>query len=272
MGLKLCKVGYILCLLCCINLLNNLNRGIIPGAPIQFQAFVQQTHNVSSSHVSVYIGMLSSSYIASYSVFVCIFGYLSITQKPFALAGLGLFIWVLAMVLNGFSKTLESFTALLTGCILSGAGESSFQAIAPPFIDEFAPENKHTFWLGIFYASIAVGQALGFSYSSAVASTIGWDMGFFITAVVMAPMAFACYKFIPDQYNKPLGQQKENNEVELLQLEENQETKPVSFFKESFKILTTPLFIITTLGFSVSTFTLSGLVTFAPAILIGYGL
>ncbi|OQR81613.1 Major Facilitator Superfamily (MFS) [Thraustotheca clavata] len=271
MGFRLIKVGHVFTLLCCINMLNYLDRGIIPGAPIQFQAFVQQTHNVSSSHVSVYIGILQSSFIASYSVFICIFGYLSITRKPFILSSIGLFIWVIAIILCGIAKPTQSFYLLLAGRLLSGIGESSFQATTPPFIDEFAPESKRTLWLGIFYAAVSVGQALGFSYGSAMASSIGWDIGYYITAGIMAPMAFACYKFIPDHLNQPLGHhQSKNMEEEFVPHDEEEPNQSV--MSATCSILTSPLFLTSTLGLAAYTFTLAGMVSFAPAIIIGYGL
>ncbi|OQR80603.1 Major Facilitator Superfamily (MFS) [Achlya hypogyna] len=281
MGFQFTKVVHVFTLLCVINLLNYLDRGIIPGAPIEFQGFIQETHHVASNRVSFYIGLLQSSFIASYSIFICIFGYLSMTRKPFQLSAIGLFIWVLSIVLCGLAKPLESFWVLLVGRLISGIGESSFQATTPPFIDEFAPKEKRTLWLGIFYAAVSVGQALGFSYGSVMASNVGWDIGYYITAAIMAPLAFACMKFIPDNLNQPLGNKapKDMNDDdflpanEVLPIEEPEpEDKPKSVIHETFTILKSPLFLTSTLGLAAYTFTLNGMVSFAPAILIGYGL
>ncbi|EQC29345.1 hypothetical protein SDRG_12809 [Saprolegnia diclina VS20] len=277
MGFQLTKVVHVFALLCVINLLNYLDRGIIPGAPIEFQGFIQRTHNVSSDSVSVYIGLLQSSFIASYSIFICIFGYLSMTRKPFTLSAIGLFIWVLSIVLCGLAKPLASFWVLLVGRLISGIGESSFQATTPPFIDEFAPKEKRTLWLGIFYAAVSVGQALGFSYGSVMASTAGWDIGYYITAALMLPLAYACYKFIPDHLNMPLANHAPKDlddgfadANDVLPIEETE--MPKSVLTETWTILKSPLFLTSTLGLAAYTFTLAGMVSFAPAILIGYGL
>ena len=46
------------------NLLNYIDREIIPGAPLQFEAFVRDTHGVPCAQESVYIGYFTSAFIA----------------------------------------------------------------------------------------------------------------------------------------------------------------------------------------------------------------
>ncbi|RHY31108.1 hypothetical protein DYB32_003758, partial [Aphanomyces invadans] len=212
MGFKLNNVAHIFALLCAINMLNYIDRGIIPGAPVEFQAFVQKTVEKQDlsvhatrppSNVSTYIGLLVSAFIASYSIFICIFGYMSMTRRPFLLSAIGLFTWVLAIVLCGLAKPLENFYVLLIGRLLSGIGESSFHATTPPFIDEFAPAKSRTLWLGVFYCGISVGTALGYTYGGIMGKI--WDWGFYITAIVMFPMAYACWQWIPEHYDYPLA-------------------------------------------------------------------
>ncbi|EQC29346.1 hypothetical protein SDRG_12810 [Saprolegnia diclina VS20] len=274
MAFALTSVKHVFALLCAINLLNYIDRGIIPGAPIQFQAFVQTTHHVDSSNVSVYIGLLQSIFIASYSIFICVFGYMSMTRKPFQLAAIGLFVWVLSIVLCGLAKPLDSFYVLLFGRLISGIGESSFHATAPPFIDEFAPPAKRTLWMGFFFAAVSVGQALGFSYGSVTARTIGWDVGYYITAALMVPLAYACYAWIPDHWNQPLAvesasttQYDDDDDDDVAHRPEN-----TTFLRETWMLLKSPVFMCSAMGLAAYNFTLSGMVSFAPAILIGYGL
>lgn len=65
---KIGKQGAIV-LLCCINLLNYIDRGIIPGAPEKFNQFITDTLGVSVLNQSLYFGLLTSAFIASYSIF-----------------------------------------------------------------------------------------------------------------------------------------------------------------------------------------------------------
>ncbi|RHY09415.1 hypothetical protein DYB25_003420 [Aphanomyces astaci] len=299
MGFKLNNIAHIFALLCAINMLNYIDRGIIPGAPVEFQAFVQETvekQDLSAgtipadhSNVSTYIGLLVSAFIASYSVFICIFGYMSMTRRPFLLSAIGLFIWVIAIVLCGLAKPLKSFYVLLIGRLLSGIGESSFHATTPPFIDEFAPPKSRTLWLGIFYCGISVGTALGYTYGGLMAKI--WDWGFYLTAIVMFPMAYACWQWIPLHYDYPLAHNEDAadhlqnrnslmgpgafNQAEIhaeVAKEASALDKSPSVLAEMFGIVKDPMFITATLGVAAYSFTLAGMGAFAPAILIGYGI
>jgi MFS family permease len=253
MGFKLNNVSHLFALLCAINLLNYVDRGIIPGAPVQFQLFIQENAGIDPTNVSFYIGILISAFIASYSIFICIFGYMSMTHRPFLLSAIGLAIWVLAIILCGLAKPLRSFWALLLGRLLSGIGESSFHATTPPFIDEFAPESKRTLWLGIFYAGISAGTALGYSYGSVTAQTIGWDWGFYITAVLMVPMAYACWKWIPEHFDRPYAHNTPDKSKELesdvVYLEdESESSRSSSVLGEVWAIIKCPIFLTSSLG------------------------
>ncbi|KAF0720078.1 Aste57867_578 [Aphanomyces stellatus] len=285
MGFKITNFNVIFVLLCAITTLNYIDRGIIPGAPVQFQAFIQDAHGVDRSHVSVYFGILVSAFIASYSIFICVFGYLSTTHRPFLLIAIGLAIWIVAILLCGLAKPLQSFDLLLLGRILSGIGESSFEATTPPFLDEFAPANTRTLYLGTFYSAKLVGTAIGYVYGGAVASV--WDVGFWATAIVMLPMAYACWQCIPFDVDCPLSKldvaRLSAESMLSIRVHMADDDDPshgaVATTPPSPSVLTRviavvqdPLFTTTTLAGTAITFTLSGLSAFAPAFLIGYGI
>ncbi|EQC31442.1 hypothetical protein SDRG_11041 [Saprolegnia diclina VS20] len=279
---QLSTPGAVFGLLCVINLLNFIDRGIIPGAPIQFQAFIQQTHGVAPDHVSVYLGLLVSAFIASYSVFICIFGYLSMRHRPFTLAAIGLGLWVLALVVCGLAKTAGSFYLLLIGRLLSGVGESSFHATTPSFIDEFAPPGKRTLWLGIFYSGMSAGTALGYSYGSLLARTLGWDVAFYLIALIMLPLVYACYAMIPPAFNEPFHDATSRSDVDSRTLSFSTpldrpsvvllDTPTVTATTEAWAIMSDSVFLTASLGLAAYAFTVAGLGAFAPSIMIGYGL
>ncbi|KAF0692198.1 Aste57867_16699 [Aphanomyces stellatus] len=271
------SIGSIFGLVCAINVLNYVDRGLIPGAPIQLQAFVQSVLDVPPENVSVYIGLLVSAFIAAYSIFICVFGYLSIRHRPFHLVSIGLFLWVLASALSGISKTVASYPLLLTGRFVSGIGESAFQAIMPPFIDQHAPSEKRTFWLGLFGAAISVGTAIGYSYGSLMAQTAGWDIGFFVAGVVMLPLALVCARFIPMRFDHPMAYDPAVATADALRrcIDSHSSTADrrasVTLLGELASVLRSPLFWTSTLGYAAYTFTLAGLASFGPVILIGTG-
>lgn len=69
-------------LLCLVNLLNYIDRGIIPGAPQSFRHFIMSSLDVAVTEQSVYFGLLSSSFIIVHSVLSIVFGYFALTHRP----------------------------------------------------------------------------------------------------------------------------------------------------------------------------------------------
>ena len=49
-----------------INLINFIDRGIVPGAITQFNAFI--TSNLNTTKPDAYLGLLQSAFVAGYSV------------------------------------------------------------------------------------------------------------------------------------------------------------------------------------------------------------
>jgi MFS family permease len=277
-------------LLCFINLLNYLDRGIIPGAPDTFQNFIHETLGVPVTDQALYLGILASAFIASYSVFSIIFGYLSISYKPFNMIAMGMIIWVIAVFICGLAQQANSYYLLLIGRILSGVGEASFQCVTAPFIDDYAPANKKSLWLGIFLSSISVGTAVGYIYGSFFASSgLGWSFSFYLEGVLMIGLILIAYFCVPDHLNKIPTSKAATTRVEkeidsmaegllverysqrLSQVEEDEENKQ-SFFKELVNIFKNPTFVLISWGYAAFTFSIFALSVFCPVLLIGLGL
>ncbi|OQS01200.1 Major Facilitator Superfamily (MFS) [Achlya hypogyna] len=311
-SLRLTRVSSIFALLCAINMLNYIDRGIIPGSPVQFQGFISRSlksGNATTEETNTYMGLLVSAFIAGYSVFSIAFGYWAIYYRPFVLIAVGMTTWCVAMVLCGLSEPFNSLPVLIIGRVLSGVGESSFQAIAPSFIDDHAPPAKRTLWLGIFYCGITVGTALGYFYSALFASSIGWPWAFHFEGIMMVPLVLICMFCMPAQFNVPAGATGDRERAHTMtpevrgpsraaveihtathdgdlshecimqstfslvaQVAEDEEVKKVSLPREIWSILTSPLFMLVALGSAAYIFSISGLGAFGPSLLIGLGL
>ncbi|RHY88663.1 hypothetical protein DYB37_003291 [Aphanomyces astaci] len=246
--LEVKTVGAIFVLLCAINMLNYIDRGIIPGSPLQFEGFISSVLHANSNAdnatsatttphtgVSAWLGLLVSAFIAGYSVFSIAFGYWAIYYRPFVLIAAGLVVWVVAMFLCGLADAVQSLNLLLIGRILSGVGESSFQAIAPSFIDDHAPPAKRTLWLGVFYCGITVGTASGYFYSAMFAtSVLRWPWAFYSEGLLMVPLVLMCVFCIPKRFNLPGGHmmRDEPKPRKSIIVEENV-TRPTSFESDS---------------------------------------
>ncbi|KAK1941688.1 putative sphingolipid transporter spinster 1 [Phytophthora citrophthora] len=291
---KIGKQGAIV-LLCCINLLNYIDRGIIPGAPEKFNQFITDTLGVSVLRQSVYFGLLTSAFIASYSIFSIAFGYFALTHRPFRIIALGMTVWVVAMVICGIAQSAESYYVLIIGRLISGVGEASFQCTATPFINCHAPPAKRSLYLGIYLASITVGTAVGYIYGSIFASSsFGWAGAYYLEGLLMIGFIICCLTIVPDELNQiptnaqdaeEHGNKDENMSVHTPEdlekasatafLEDKDRSsimpKP-SFFVEWWAIFSNVPFMLIILGHAAYTFSLAAMSTFSPAIFIGLGL
>ncbi|CEG48927.1 major facilitator superfamily [Plasmopara halstedii] len=281
-------------LLCCINLLNYIDRGIIPGAPEKFNHFITNTLDVSVLRQSVYFGLLTSAFIASYSIFSIVFGYFALTHRPFRIIALGMTVWVVAVAICGVAQASQSYYVLIIGRLVSGVGEASFQCTATPFINRHAPPAKRSLYLGIYLASITVGTAVGYIYGSIFASSgCGWAGAYFVEGIIMIGFIVCCLTIVPDELNQIPAHIVERDEIEHKQSsvaivpntpddeekarttvfwEDQDRSQPLekpSFLEEWWAIFTCWPFMLIILGHAAYTFSLAAMSTFSPAIFIG---
>ena len=87
-------------------MVNFIDRGIVPGAPVEFSEFISRTLHKDCDSQGVWLGLLTSSFIGCYSIASLVFGHLVRSVRPFRLLGAGLSIWLLALVLSGLAQWL----------------------------------------------------------------------------------------------------------------------------------------------------------------------
>ncbi|KAE8915561.1 hypothetical protein PF005_g4748 [Phytophthora fragariae] len=272
-------------LVCLINMLNYLDRGIIPGAPQSFRHFITSSLGVAVTDQSVYFGLLSSAFIIGHSVLSIVFGYLALTHRPFRLIALGTSIWIVDIVICGVSEHVNSYALLIVGRVLSGAGEASFQCVAPPFIDRHAPPERASLYVGVYLASVFVGEAIGFVYGSAFAdSSLTWAGGYYLEAVLMVFLVCCCLFCVPDELNAVPSQDDVALRKSLVSIQDGPEQlilSPASpelmvrkdpFFRAWWGVLSNPPFFLFVLGNGAYTFTLGVFNTYGPNLFVGLGL
>ena len=190
----------VLAFLSSINLVNFVDRGIISGAPIQFETFIRLNLGCEPEQTPVWLGLLTSSFIGCYSVACIVFSQLRHSVPAFRLLGIGLLIWAAALGLSAVPYWLPtssaSFWFFLLARSLSGVGEAAFQCIVPPYIEDFSPAGSKTVWLAVFYTAIPTGSALGYVYGSLMADDAGWGYAYLIEALLMAPTVVLVF-FLP---------------------------------------------------------------------------
>jgi MFS family permease len=206
-------------LLLWINLINFCDRGIIPGSLLEFSAFIAASPDRLPFSINAQLGLLQSSFVIG-----LIIGFVGFSKaahrfsKSLFLTAVGCGVWVMALLLSGLSYYSKSYVFLLLARMLSGFGEASLQCTVPPWVQARAPAESKGAWLSLFCTAIPVGTALGYSYSSALATTVGWAWAFFGEALVMFPCVlllfslehgssaegYACYDHLHSDIDVPI--------------------------------------------------------------------
>ena len=110
--------------------------------------------------------------------------------SPFRILSSGLAVFMAALLA---SSAAPSYAFLVLCRTLVGVGEGAFVCVAPPFIDDRAPPQRKTLWLGLYYMCIPAGVAFGYVYGGVAGPAVGWRYTFLIQAAVIAPLvAFFC--------------------------------------------------------------------------------
>ncbi len=178
-----------------VNLLNFVDRGVIPGATNEINSFIER--DLDTNTPDVYLGLLQSSFIIGYMIGSIIFGHLIHHYGRFFLTAIGCTIWILAVFLSGMAGFANSYIFLLFARILSGFGEAGLQCTIPPWIQNASPPKERGTWLAVFYTAIPVGTALGYAYSSLMAEAIGWEWAFFGEGLLMIPLVVFMFFISP---------------------------------------------------------------------------
>ena len=161
-----------LLLLIALNLLNYIDRYILPGV----QTLIQKEYNWNDQR----IGALTTGFFLTYMLVAPLTGWLGdrLPRKPLIVAGAVL--WSLATLGTAW---VHSYWTLYLRHALVGVGEATFSIFAPAVLADFYPERDRNRILSIFYIAIPVGAALGYLAGGTLGSLYGWRAPFFLCAL-----------------------------------------------------------------------------------------
>jgi len=132
-------------------------------------------------------GLLQSVFIITYSLACPVAGWLGDRQPRMRLAAGGVFVWSLATVASGLAPT---YALLLVARAVIGVGEASYAVVTPSLLSDCYPSDRRARVLGIFYAAIPVGTAVGYVLGGLVGEAFGWRAAFFVAGAPGALLAF----------------------------------------------------------------------------------
>ncbi|XP_022927822.1 probable sphingolipid transporter spinster homolog 2 isoform X1 [Cucurbita moschata] len=195
----------LLVIFCVINMINYVDRGAMASNGVNGHRTTCTTDGTCTSGSGIQgqfnlnnfeDGVLSSAFMVGLLLACPIFASLAKRVNPFRLIGVGLSVWTLAVVGCGLSF---NFWSIAVCRMIVGVGEASFISLAAPFIDDNAPVDKKTSWLGVFYMCIPTGYAIGYLYGGSVGQHLGWRYAFWGEAILMVPFVVLGFVLKPLQ-------------------------------------------------------------------------
>src|SRR5438309_4747117 len=132
-------------------------------------------------------GLLQSLFIVAYSLACGPAGWLGDVGKRLRLVAGGVFVWSVATVASGLAPT---YGWLLLARAVIGIGEASYAVVTPSLLSDCYPAERRARMLGIFYAAIPIGTALGYIVGGVIGAAHGWRAAFFVAGAPGAALAF----------------------------------------------------------------------------------
>jgi MFS family permease len=228
-----------LALLIALNLLNYIDRYILPGEVSLIQ---REFHSTDQQ-----MGALTTALFVVYMFAAPLTGWLGdhFRRKPLIIAGAVL--WSLATLGTAW---VHDYWTLFIRHALVGVGEATFGIFAPAVLADFYPERDRNRILSIFYLAIPVGAALGYLAGGEMGSMWGWRAPFFVCAIPGLAIA-ALYGW--------LGREPRRGASDHVK-----ETADRSTVMGLFR---NPAFLTATFGLAMLTFAMGGISAWMPTFL-----
>ena len=242
------RAGRTLALLFGINLLNYIDRQVLPGVlPLVEKEF----SGISKSR----LGLLSPAFLVVYMLTSPIFGLLGDRIPRKLLVGIGVQLWSLATAAAGLSRT---FMQLFVTRMFVGVGEAAYGTTAPTIISDLFPKVSRGRALSFFYVAIPVGSALGYLLGGAVGVRWGWRTAFWVVGLPGLLVGVASY-LMPE----PVRGGTEDVREDQLERFLGRRAK----LSDYLGLVRIPSFVLNTLGMTAYTYVLGGIAYWMPTFL-----
>ena len=226
-------------LLLALNLLNYIDRYILPGA----QPLIQHEFHATDQQM----GALTTALFFFYMFAAPASGWLGdrFSRKPLIIGGA--ILWSVATLGTAW---VHDYWTLYIRHALVGVGEATFGIFGPAVLADFYPERERNRILSIFYVAIPVGAALGYLAGGELGTLYGWRMPFFVCAIPGLVVAGLYWG---------LGREPERGSTDHI--------KPTYNRTTFLGVLTNPAFLTATFGLATLTFAMGGISAWVPTFL-----
>lgn len=244
--------SFFLALFCTIALVNYIDRGALNAVLTNLQPGMC----LSTSESGVVVSSFTVGYIAAAPLFAHLSGTDRFAGKSFRLMGFGLLCFSVGSLCSFVCAKFVVYYPLLVARGLVGVGEAAFLVLAPPFIDQVAPDDSKGLWLALFYATIPFGMAIGFGLGGFLGQLLGkqYYYVFLLDSALMVP-------FIVLAVGAPASWERAGTAP----AERKDHSEP--FWVPPMKLLRQPTYVCLAMGYACYTFTIGGFSVFAPQFL-----
>ena len=180
------------------------DRGIMSAVGIDVKADYTITGSNTTTLTSTETSALGSAFMVGYFVTCPLFAALVCYMKPKSIILLGIFLWIIAALASGFAF---NYWMLIVARCCVGIGEAAYTGYMITIVDNIAPKSKRTLWIGAFYSTIPVGNAMGIALGGIIAAKVkvspsigGWRVAFIAQTIPMMMLGIIL-SFLPKQYN-----------------------------------------------------------------------
>jgi MFS transporter, Spinster family, sphingosine-1-phosphate transporter len=236
--------GTALALLTAINLLNYLDRYVVP-------AVFESLKRSPLAPTDAQLGLLMSGFLLVYTVTAPLFGRLGDTRSRPRVLAAGVALWSAATALGGAAR---SWLGLLAARMTVGVGEAAYGTIGPSLLADYFPERTRGRAFAIFFTAIPVGAALGYMVGGFVDHHWGWRRAFFVAGVPGLAVALLLLAL----REPPRG---------ATEATPSAPTAPWSLRRTYAALGRNPIYVLTVLGYAAYTFALGGIATWMPPFL-----
>jgi MFS family permease len=228
-----------LLLLLALNLLNYIDRYILPG---ELSLIQREFHSTDQQ-----MGALTTALFFFYMIAAPLTGWLGdrFPRKPLIIAGAVL--WSVATLATAW---VHDYQTLYIRHAIVGVGEATFGIFAPAVLADFYPERERNRILSIFYLAIPVGAALGVLAGGQIGPHWGWRAPFFVCAIPGLVIA-ALYGW--------LGREPVRGSSDHIRPTLNRST--------FWGLFTNPAYLTATFGLAMLTFAMGGISNWVPEFL-----
>ncbi len=228
-----------LTLLIGLNLLNYIDRYILPGA----QPLIQAEFHATDQQM----GALTTALLVTYMLVAPATGWLGDRYKRKWLIIGGAVLWSLATLATAW---VHDYRTLYLRHALVGVGEATFGIYAPSVLADFYPERERNRILSFFYTVIPVGAALGYVAGGNLGTLWGWRTPFFLCAIPGLIFA-ALYGWLAKEPTRGASDH----------------IHPTQDRATVLGIFTNPAFLTATFGLATLTFAMGGISAWVPTFL-----